>query len=220
MDEHLKLGRKERRIVRLRSITFASGLVAVVAVGVVAAVTVYGTSPGERIGRSVARLGSRANTPVVVVNGEPITLAEIEATKEALMTLPGYDNEREAYKEALRSQVRSRVLLQKAKASGIVVSDEEVDRAIESLPEETRDSLEQQLKVRGQSTDLKTNRDIRSLIWSSLMKSKFEERLKEAGKSPEERDRMIQMWVREANLTLHTAQLPKIAQSISIDELR
>lgn len=58
----------------------------------------------------MARLGTHGERVVLVVNGEPVTLAAIEATRAALMTLGM--GEEEAYGEAMRGQLRHMVPLQ------------------------------------------------------------------------------------------------------------
>ena len=187
---------------------------------VFAALRVLGTSPSERIGRAVANLGPQGKTVVARVNGDPITLEDVEANKEALLSAnTGIKSDREAYTEALRAQIRKVVLNQKAKEAGMSVTEEEVDNVIDSLNDDQRKFLQLQVKVRGGDTDLKRNKDIREVFSSLLLGNKLLAKLRNEGKSPQEIEELVAQWMSDANIVIYQQSLPDAAASVTIQDI-
>jgi len=185
-----------------------------------AALRVLGTSPSERIGRAVANLGSQGKTVVARVNGDPITLADVEAHKEALLSAnTGITSERDAYTEALRAQIRKVVLNQKAREAGLSVTEEEVDNVISSLNDDQRKFLQLQVKVRGGDTDLKRNKEIRAMFSSLLLGNKLLAKLRSEGKLPQEIEESVALWMTDANIVIYQQNLPDAAASVTVQDI-
>ena len=183
--------------------------------------TVHGAGPGYQLGQAVARLGARAETVVMVVNGEPITLAAIEVTKTAVMISFEGISEEEAYREAMRGQLRQQIMQQKAREQGITVNPEEVEALLEEILQnpEQRQFLEDQLRARGKSTDLWKNPEIRQFLKRILTSAKLGMRHREQGMSPQDVEKLMTSWLRQASIELRVENLPPAARSITLAEL-
>lgn len=148
-------------------------------------------------------------------------MAAIEVTKTAVMIALEGVSEEEAYREAMRGQLRQQIAIQKAREQGITVQPEEVEALLQEILQnpEQRQVLEDQLRARGKSPDLRKDPEIRQLLESMLATAKLRMRYREQGMTPQDAEQLMASWLQQASIELRVENLPPAARSITLAEL-
>lgn len=183
-------------------------------------------SCGEIIGQNAAE-SARDETPVALVNGEPLTRGMLKGLANVMMAQEG-KTEEQAYQSAFSYLVKNELLQQEAARQGLLPSEQEVNDEVNRILENAREhqqigeSLKIQAEARGVDLESEEFREILSeSIIGMLAHGKLNQQiLNQAGgdrdKYNEVHDQLIRDLLSKSTIEIHPAELPQGGQNIHV----